>query len=76
MRFDTPSHPLIDTKSDKESRLLSFMADALSHSREETHITLVVRGTDSPVAHAFAAALTASVNAPTSILVVLFDIDT
>lgn len=76
MRFDTPSRPLIDTKSDKESRLLSFMADALSSSKEETHITLVARGTDSPVAHALASILTASGNAPRSIRVVLFDIDT
>ena len=76
MRFDTPSRPLVDTKSDKEARLLSFIADALSNAKEETHITLVARGTDSPVAHALASAMSASGSAPASIRVVLFDIDT
>ncbi len=74
MRFDTPSRFVTDCRSEKESKLTSFIADGLSADMSSV-ITLVARGTDSPIATALVAALGAVRDDALTIRVVLFDID-
>lgn len=74
MRLDQPSRSVIDPRTEKESRLKSFIAEALS-ATETVSVTLVARATDSPVARALAAAVTDSGRSDLQVNVVLFDID-
>ncbi len=74
MRFDTPSRFVTDCRSEKESKLTSFIADGLG-AEATSVITLVARGTDSPIATALVAALGSLREHSITVKVVLFDID-
>lgn len=76
MRLDTPSRFMTDSRTEKESKLTSFVSDGLVDSESDRLITLVARGTDSPVAAALAAVLlNAKSQTIATVRVVLFDID-
>lgn len=76
MRFDQPSRPVIDARTEKEGKLKSFILSALAGCEQQAEITLVARATDSPVASALAAAIVASGRVDVRLSVILFDIDT
>lgn len=76
MRFDSPSRPVIDTRTEKEVKLKSFIADAVAAHDGAAPLTLVARATDSPVARALAACISESGRTDLAVHLVLFDIDT
>lgn len=76
MRFEQPSRPVIDVRTEKEGKLKSFISESLAGLDCSAPITLIARATDSPVANAIAAAIAASGRADLSLSVILFDIDT
>ncbi|MFN0217258.1 MAG: hypothetical protein ACKVP4_00435 [Hyphomicrobium sp.] len=75
MRFDSPSHPVIDARTEKDVKLKSFIADAIAVHDAAAPLTLVARATDSPVARALAACVAESGRNDLKIQIVLFDID-
>jgi hypothetical protein len=62
MRIASPSRPVMMSRTDKEARLKSFIAEALTSrgegSARDVCLTLFVRNPDSPVARALLAAWT------------------
>ncbi len=76
MRFDTPSRLVMTCRSEKESKLAAFVSDGLTDVDAPGVVTLVARGTDSPVASALIAALAQADHANVIVRIVLFDIDT
>ncbi|MGQ0455598.1 MAG: hypothetical protein ACT4OU_00915 [Hyphomicrobium sp.] len=75
MRFDSPSRPVIDARTEKEVKLKSFIADAVAVHDGAAPLTLVARATDSPVARALAACISESGRSDLAVHLVLFDID-
>lgn len=75
MRFQTPSPLVTDTRAGKEAKLKAFICDALDMCGDDGRVTLVARGTDSPIATALAAALSQRNSSNFGLRVVLFDID-
>ncbi len=76
MRFDTPSRLVMTCRSEKESKLAAFVLAGLTATDAPGVVTLVARGTDSPVASALVAALAQAGHGNVKVRIVLFDIDT